>query len=193
MLIREMTEADCEAVAAVRTAGWRTAYAGLLPPAYLASLDPAENASRHRARLAGSDGTVVDLLAERGGTVVGWACFGPYRPAGTPGAGGNAASTADAELYALYVDPEHWSTGAGRALMDAVLGRCRAAGRPRVLLWVLEGNARARRFYERSGFGPDGAREPFAAGGVTVPEVRYVRVSGRHPGQGGRGRRREAG
>lgn len=45
-----------------------------------------------------------------------------------------------------------------------------------MLLWVLKGNARARRFYERAGFRPDGAEEPFEVEGVAVPEVRYVRA-----------------
>lgn len=43
-----------------------------------------------------------------------------------------------------------------------------------MLLWVLEGNARARRFYERSGFRADGTEEPFEVDGVAVPEVRYA-------------------
>ncbi|NMO37509.1 hypothetical protein HG826_28780 [Streptomyces sp. GMY01] len=51
---------------------------------------------------------------------------------------------------------------------------CAADGRPRMFLWVLKGNTRARRFYERAGFRADGAEEPFEADGVTVPEVRYA-------------------
>ena len=45
-----------------------------------------------------------------------------------------------------------------------------------MFLWVLKGNARARRFYVRAGFRADGAEEPFEVDGVGVPEVRYVRV-----------------
>ena len=52
-----------------------------------------------------------------------------------------------AELYALYVHPARWSTGTGRALMDQVLAKVRAAGYASITLWVLEANARARRFY----------------------------------------------
>jgi RimJ/RimL family protein N-acetyltransferase len=42
-------------------------------------------------------------------------------------------------------------------------------------LWVVAGNARARSFYERAGFAPDGAEEPYEVAGVPVPEVRYAR------------------
>jgi RimJ/RimL family protein N-acetyltransferase len=40
---------------------------------------------------------------------------------------------------------------------------------------VLKENVRARRFYERAGFRPDDAEEPFEVEGVAVPEVRYAR------------------
>ena len=57
-----------------------------------------------------------------------------------------------------------------------------------IMLWVLEDNARARRFYERAGFAPDGARHGLPdLGGVT--EIRYRRAQpagpGRHGGDGG--------
>lgn len=42
-------------------------------------------------------------------------------------------------------------------------------------LWVLKHNARARRFYERAGFAPDGAEEAEEIAGARVPEVRYAR------------------
>jgi GNAT superfamily N-acetyltransferase len=44
----------------------------------------------------------------------------------------------------------------GRALHDEVLSRQRADGRTRCNLWVLEENARARRFYERLGWRENG-------------------------------------
>jgi ribosomal protein S18 acetylase RimI-like enzyme len=83
--------------------------------------------------------------------------------------------TTDAELYAIYVDPDRFGAGAGRALIGESIRRCTAAGHPRMYLWVLEENMRARRFYERSGFRADGTEVPFDVDGVAVPEVRYVR------------------
>ncbi|MEU4133413.1 GNAT family N-acetyltransferase [Streptomyces wuyuanensis] len=168
ILVREMADADCEAVAAVRVDGWRYAYAGLMPRSYLDALDVAEDAGRRRAHLAAAGGAgVVHLVAEHDGEVAGWGCYGPYREQG--------ATTADGEVYALYVRPERIGTGVGRALMDALLAQAEADGRPALLLWVLKENARARRFYEKAGFLPDGAEEPFEVAGVPVPEVRYGR------------------
>ncbi|HSC49495.1 MAG TPA: GNAT family N-acetyltransferase [Gaiellaceae bacterium] len=59
-------------------------------------------------------------------------------------------------LDGLYVLPEWWSRGIGRALHDHVLDRLRAAGSKECHLWALEHNDRARRFYERLGWQADG-------------------------------------
>jgi GNAT superfamily N-acetyltransferase len=163
--IREMTETDCEAVAEIRVRGWQNAYAGLIPQRFLDVMSVDEDAARRREHLAqGGSGPVVNVVAERGGKVVGWACHGPCR---------DGEASGDVELYALYVHPSQLSTGVGRALMQHCMTRCRASGHAWLRLWVLEGNARARRFYERAGLAPDGAREPFEVDGVQVPEVRY--------------------
>jgi GNAT superfamily N-acetyltransferase len=78
------------------------------------------------------------------------------------------------ELYALYVSPDWWSTGAGRALMGEVLTCLEAEGYRRAILWVLADNTRARRFYERAKFTPDGGINVLTGlGGVL--EVRYTR------------------
>ncbi|MBV2355523.1 GNAT family N-acetyltransferase [Streptomyces sp. J2-1] len=158
-----MTVSDCAPVAALRVRGWRFAYRGLMPRAFLDALEPEWHAERTRERLArGGDG--VDLVAERDGRVVGWVSWGPYRD--------GEATTGDSELYALYAEPDCVGTGVGRTLLETVLRDW--GGRGRMLLWVVEGNTRARRFYERAGFRADGAREPYEAGGVEVPEVRYA-------------------
>ncbi|MGW0608959.1 N-acetyltransferase family protein [Streptomyces sp. NPDC002788] len=166
--IREMTLADCDRVAEIRTRGWQRAYQGMIPQSYLDGLSVTEDAERRRSHLAQGDGSVVNLVAEdTGGEVMGWACHGPYRD--------GEVHTEDAELYAIYVHPERVGHGAGRALLGESVARCSAAGHGRLLLWVLRENDRARRFYERAGFRADGAEEPFEVDGVAVPEVRYAR------------------
>jgi len=73
--------------------------------------------------------------------------------------GGTAAGVAGARaewLDGLYVVPEWWSRGVGRALHDHVLEQLRAVGSEECHLWVLEHNGRARRFYERLGWHADG-------------------------------------
>jgi ribosomal protein S18 acetylase RimI-like enzyme len=111
-------------------------------------------------------------------TVVGYAAFGPEqgldgRPRAARG-GPRPAQRPAAELYALYVAPAYWSTGAGRSLIGRVLEEAQAEGYPRILLWVLEQNARARRFYERAGLRQRGRTHQLDwLGGI--PEVCYTR------------------
>ncbi|MGZ4388822.1 MAG: N-acetyltransferase family protein [Gaiellaceae bacterium] len=56
-------------------------------------------------------------------------------------------------LNGLYVRPEAWGTGVAALLHDRALA---ALGSGTARLWVLEENHRARRFYERRGWRPDG-------------------------------------
>ncbi|MER7026390.1 MULTISPECIES: GNAT family N-acetyltransferase [Streptomyces] len=194
--IREMDEGDAEAVAAVRVLGWRVAYDGLMPRAYLAGLSIPEQAAAQRARLRRRPPAVRDLVAERAGTVVGWACVGPA-PAATTPPDRNAAPRPEpdttahpapdgpgpepapvGELFALYVTPQLIGTGIGHALMTAALKHAREAGFGELRLWVVRGNTRAQRFYTRAGFTPDGTEQTDEVDGVPVPELRYRRTLG---------------
>ena len=76
-------------------------------------------------------------LAERDGAILGFiSCT----------RGGDAA-----ELRNLYVVPEAWGSGVGRALHDKAITWMRER-QAAAILWVAEANARARRFYEREGW-----------------------------------------
>ena len=167
LVVRDMTLADCDRVAEIRIRGWQRAYRGLMPQPYLDALSVAEDAERRRTLFGRADGGVVNLVADRAGTVVGWAALGPYRD--------GEVRTGDAELYAIYVDGGHLGTGVGRVLLQESVRLAGARGQSRLYLWVLKENAPARRFYERAGFRADGAEEPFEVDGAVVPEVRYVR------------------
>jgi GNAT superfamily N-acetyltransferase len=59
-------------------------------------------------------------------------------------------------LEILFVVPDHWGTGVAARLHDEAVV---ALERP-CHLWVLEENHRARRFYDRRGWRPDGERRP---------------------------------
>ncbi len=167
--VREMTEADIPAVSAIRVAGWKAAYAGVVPRPYLDAMTVEADAERRRAQFRRPREKVTDLVAVEGHeTVVGWACLGPYRDTG--------AGPATGELYAVYVQPALIGSGIGRTLLNAVHTRAAAHGFDTLRLWVLEDNPRARRFYERAGYVADGAVQADDYDGVSVPEVRYRRT-----------------
>lgn len=163
-----MTQGDAEAVAGVRVEGWRHAYTGIVPRSWLDGMTVAEDAARQRARLADPGRTATDLVAtDPDGTVVGWACFGP-----------DTAAPDAAELYALYVRPDRIGAGIGRALLDEVHARAAAARFTYMTLWVLADNHRARRFYDRAGYAPDGAAQSDTYDGVVLDELRCRRDLG---------------
>jgi GNAT superfamily N-acetyltransferase len=81
------------------------------------------------------------------------------------------------ELFAINLDPDHWGTGAGRALLGGAHAELGRLGFGETVLWVLTGNVRARRFYEIAGWVADGSERSSEVLGVTVPEVRYRRRS----------------
>jgi GNAT superfamily N-acetyltransferase len=64
-----------------------------------------------------------------------------------------------AELHRLYLDAALRGRGVGRALVDTVLGWCRAAGIRRLTLWSDTRFDRAHRLYEGMGFTKTGERE----------------------------------
>ena len=76
------------------------------------------------------------------------------------------------ELYAIYVLPTSWGTGAGRALIQRTEESLRSAGFGEAILWVLEGNERAERFYRAAGWEQDG-RKVDQFQGAAVSELRY--------------------
>ena len=161
--IRPITDADIDAVAEVHVRTWQIGYAGIVPAAHLAQLDPARNARHRRGQEAGPGQHTV--VGRSGGTIVGFAPFGPDRSEPEPG-----------ELYAIYVHPDHWGAGAGRRLSEAARAGLAGDGFGDMRLWVLADNARARRFYERAGLEFDGTTDFYSPGttGVQLPEVRYA-------------------
>jgi RimJ/RimL family protein N-acetyltransferase len=175
LIVREATVDDAEPVALIQVRAWQAAYAGIVPDDILAGLDTVERALQRRAHLADPNRVTTHLVAVRDAVIVGYADIGPYGLFRNP----ERQDPDVGEVYAIYVDPGHWGTGAGWALMRAGLAHL-TAHRPRpVRVWVLDANERARRFYERCGFIPDGTADTFAAHRpngtiIELDEIRYV-------------------
>jgi GNAT superfamily N-acetyltransferase len=175
--IRRERPDDADAVAGVHVRAWQSGYAGIMPAEVLDRLNPAAWAQRRRQwRTADDDSVFTTLVAEDDGRIVGFVTVGPYRR----GQDHEDLDPAYGEVLAMYVEPVRWGGGIGGALMSAAREALAAAGHGTARLWVLEDNARARRFYERAGFACDGARSTYTiqltAGDepVALDEIRYV-------------------
>ena len=161
--VRRARSTDAAAIAAVHVTSWREAYAGRIPDEVLDGMDVAARAETWRRILAGEiDVEAGDVwVAELAGDVIGFASAGRCRD--------DDAVAGRRELYAVYVLEADYGTGASDMLMDAALGDDPAS------LWVLEDNPRARAFYRRHGFDPDGAVKTHTVDGAAIREVRLVR------------------
>lgn len=157
--IRRARPEDARGLAEVHIRTWRIAYAHLLPAETLARLSVPARARRWERILRQNRNPT--WVAMDGARVLGFASSGPARDPEPP---------AERELYALYLDPDRHGSGVADGLIREAIGD-RAA-----YLWVLAGNARAIRFYEKHRFALDGVeRVEDAADGTPLPELRMAR------------------
>jgi GNAT superfamily N-acetyltransferase len=159
VLLRTATDADLPAVGDLHYRSRADAYAGLVSPTALTFGDGGALGEWWAERLRWENDTHRLTVAVDGDTVVGFTYVGPSPAAGV------------CELYAIHVAPERVGTGVGRMLMTDALPYLG----PRAVLWVLEGNTRARRFYEKGGWVADGETRQAPMGGVVTHQVRYAR------------------
>ena len=155
--IRPMqTEDEIRGKAYVHWKSWQETYPGLIDQSRLDAMT-VEKCEKIAFRFPEST-----LIAKDGARVIGFSAYGPCRDDDLPDTG---------EVVAIYVLSEYWGSGAGPALMQAALERLDF---PQTAVWVLKGNGRAIRFYEKYGFRFDGCEKALAPGS-TAAELRMIR------------------
>src|SRR5256885_574598 len=147
MQVEYATADDAHTVAEIHINAWRVAYASILPAEYLASLSVVKREAMWRECIA--DGEPQLLVARHEDVVRGWLSFGACRDEDAP--------KSEAEIWALYVAPDAWSTGTGRLLWFRARELMQQQGFGTCSLWVFPQNERAIRFYRAAGFIADPA------------------------------------
>src|SRR5690242_6480056 len=164
--LRTGNDVDLLPVGALHFRSRAAAYAHILSPEVLATPGAAALAEWWSERWKWERDTHRLTVAEDFERIVGFSYVGPSETAGA------------AELYAIHVDPVVVGSGVGRLLMVNALEQLAAVGGERAVLWVLEDNERARRFYDRGGWMADGETRVEAIGGEPVKQLRYSRSLG---------------
>ena len=156
--VRQATSEDADAIGRVQVETWRAAYTGLLPTEAIARFDVEEQQRLWRGRVG--TGSAI-FVAELDGEVVGFASVGA-----------SFSEEEAGELYAIYLHPSWWGRGIGRALLERAEQSLRSSSFAHAILWVMEGNERAERFYRAAGWEEDGSKlDTFQ--GAEVTELRY--------------------
>lgn len=163
--LRRASVEDAPGIAAVHVRTWQHAYRDLLPADVLERLSVTRREEFWRSQLQVLPEAQRPWVAELEERITGFVSAGPSRD--------EDASPRVGEVYAIYVDPECWSRGIGRHLMDHARRDLRAHGYAEATLWVLDGNHQAREFYQAAGWRTDGATRREAIGPTEVDEVRY--------------------
>jgi ribosomal protein S18 acetylase RimI-like enzyme len=159
LTVRPAQVDDVAQMARVIVRCWQETYRGLMPDELLD--DPGLPAARERFWTAAlTDERYREnrvAVAEREGELLGVAMSGPPLDAG---------ATWARQLYVLYVHAADHGSGAGPALLEAVVDP-----EDSVVLWVADPNPRAQAFYRKHGFVADGATQVDSG----VREIRMVR------------------
>ncbi len=156
--IRAATKADADGITDVQVASWRSGYAHVFPESvlYADDFDTSRRSFWNLWRFApGHRITVATRPTDEGGEqVIGFSSYGPERERAR-------GFTGRGEVWAFYLDPEVWGTGVANALITYVETRLKSEGFETSVLWVLDDNPRARRFYERHGWAATGIDADF--------------------------------
>ncbi|MEV0291233.1 GNAT family N-acetyltransferase [Kribbella sp. NPDC050820] len=136
--IRPALVEDAPRITQIYVDSWNAGFGELMPPAVL---DDARI-----ARWAGDLTAGRWWVAEQDGVIAGFTGICPSRDPIDPHLG---------ELDTIAVDPPYWRSGVGTALMNTAL-EALAAAYPEAILWTLANYPQGQRFYESTGWHPDG-------------------------------------
>jgi GNAT superfamily N-acetyltransferase len=161
--VRQAELGDATEIARVQTQSWQTSYRGILPDSILDTMNVARRAAKRREILL--DTSALNLVAYdvTHRDLVGFCNAGPSRRQG-PLVG---------ELYEIYIVEYAKRYGLGRELFESALDWCRENEMTQMIVWVLENNHHARRFYDAMGGAPSG-RVQSAVRGYPVIELSYL-------------------
>ena len=161
MIIRRATQADVEAIARVHVQAWHESYRDLLPRAAIEARPLETRLEQWRGILEDPD--VLVYVAEQDRAVCGFGSGGKART-GLP---------AETEVYSFYLLDVAKRRGVGRMLFTRLCNEFATRGFASLGLWVLVGNAPARRFYQAMG-GRSGETRLDRRGEFVFDDIAYI-------------------
>jgi len=164
--IRKALPEDALKLTTIHDACWQSAYSGIIPHEYLM-----DRISRQEQRVINIKNFLADpncgmYCVEINNKIIGRLAFAKCEDSDKQKAG---------EIGSIYLLEEFWNKGYGKEMLDFALTNLRNMEFNEIILWVLEENTRARKFYEKHGFVLDGANRELNYG-RTLNSLRYIHI-----------------
>ena len=141
LTIRLARPADAAEVARVYIASWQDTYPSVVPHAFLCAMTVKGQAQRWENTIKRRAPDLVLVAESPKHGIIGMASLGPARDRGIG---------FDGEVYTLYIDPDFYGRGAGRALLHGAFAAMRERQFRSCVIWAHARN-NARFFYEAMG------------------------------------------
>lgn len=154
-----LPEDDLQEISNVYEQSWKYAYKDIIPQSYLDSIPSgrwADNINKNNRK---------NIVMLEKGSIIGTLSFCKSRWEQYNDYG---------EIVSIYFLPQYIGKGYGKSLLDKAVEELKYRGFQYILLWVLEDNHRARKFYEKYGFIFNGEYKNDNIGGKELREVMYV-------------------
>ncbi len=126
---------------------WQETYPGLIDAEYLKTM------TEEKCKTMAHKWSYNTLVAKDGDKVIGFVGYNKYRDDSLGDCG---------EIHSIYVLADYYGQKVGYGLMNAAFEKL--SSYPKIAVWVLKGNERAIRFYERYEFQFDGAQKEILLG-----------------------------
>lgn len=146
-LLRQANLTDAIGIAQVQVNTWQITYLGMIPDAYLQSLNVEEQAKSWVKIYETPVLSTQTIVAEFDGKIVGFVGVGPSQESDEASVG---------EIYAIYVDPDNQNQGIGFNLLQQGTQFLISEGFQSAILWVLDKNIQTRNWYESNGWKTNG-------------------------------------
>jgi ribosomal protein S18 acetylase RimI-like enzyme len=153
--IRKAEINDAPVLAKVHVDSWRVTYKGIIPESHYEIFTYQNKELTWSERL--SKQTEEIYIAEEDRQPVGILSIGPGRDE-------DLDQNIAGEIKTIYILPEHWRHGIGTILVKKAEKEFRNHGYKEIMVWVLAENTRARIFYEKRGYEPDGKEKTLLLG-----------------------------
>lgn len=163
--IRYANIKDARTLGEIHSKSWKVAYKGIVQDEILKNITVEKRQAYFEKAL--TENWEEDAIIFKDNDAVGLICIGKCRDADKTDTCG--------EIWGIYLLPEYWNMGIGSELINWGINELSKRNFSKVILWVLEENINARKFYEKVGFKHDGTVKEITIGKKLV-EYRYEKA-----------------